>query len=420
MVGRQQQDTQQDAGAPAGGPPQGPLPSVAHKVLDRQIRLWGLEAQKKDPDEAQRVGEDSGMEGRKAAVDNGLLEARVLVVGLSAVNVEASKDLALAEASKQGLESIASFVSFSVLPPEALGCTSTSASGASQKALEDLVSQYACVCVAAEVLPTHTLGALAAACRKSGVGLIVSQCCGTIGFFIQDFGIYELSPFCRRVKKEEGAETTVSHPPLLGVLSSRLRELDPKVDPAIYAVLALLRFEANHPAPRRSLGSIDPLGAEEAAKIEAAAVGVLTAEGLNPLPSMQRAVRDLAFGYNQQTNATAAVVGGLLVHWVLVVLIRCSGLCGQQLGAQEVRKYITREQKAVPNVVVFDSIYKGKNEAAEEAPCQPSTLRVYVLLPVEPLTRPSLSGDPPRQQSLTSEQTESSSSKALLRSSNNK
>ncbi|KAL8273338.1 hypothetical protein Esti_002742 [Eimeria stiedai] len=383
MVGRQQQETQQEPGAPTGGPSQGPLPSIAQKVLDRQIRLWGLEAQKK------------------------LLEARVLVVGLSAVNVEASKDLALAgvsqtlcdgrpwneeelrfnflpalaaapvdlhcstaEASKQGLESIASFVSFSALPPEAVECTFTSASGDSRQTLEDLVKQYACVCVAAEVFPIHTLGALAAACRKGGVGLIISQCCGSIGFFVQDFGTCEPG-------KEEGAQPTLPHPPLLDVLSSRLRDLDPKVDPAIYAVLgesftcvssglvrgvwilrlaALLRFESNQSAPRRPLGSIDPLAAEEAAKIELAAAGVLAVENLNPSPSMQRAIRDLALGYNQQTNATAAVVGGLL--------------------AQEVRKYITREQKAVPipNVVVFDS-YSSCASVARVPPLTPPNPR---------------------------------------------
>ncbi|KAL8431427.1 hypothetical protein ACSSS7_005286 [Eimeria intestinalis] len=288
MVGRHQQGSQQEGGAPAGapegGPHQGPLPSVAHnKVLDRQIRLWGLEAQKK------------------------LLEARVLVVGLSAVNVEASKDLALAEASKLGLESIASFVSFSAIPPEAVGCMFTSTSGDSQHSIENLVKQYSCVCVAAEVLPTHTLGpklertcgllllqgGLAAACRKCGV-----------------------------------------------------RDLDPKVDPAIYAVLAILRCESNQPGSRRSLGSIDPLDEEEAAKIEAAAAGVLAAEGVNLSPSIQRAIRDLAFGYNQQTNATSAVVGGLL---------EALDSSTDAVRPQEVRKYITKEQKAVPNVVVFDS-----------------------------------------------------------------
>ncbi|KAL8439469.1 hypothetical protein Efla_004668 [Eimeria flavescens] len=337
MTDGQQQEAQQAAGASGAlqGPPEA-LPSDAQKVLDRQIRLWGLEAQRK------------------------LLQARVLVVGLSAINVEASKDLALAgvsqtlcdgrpwnpeemrfnflpvlagspldpscttaEASKKGLESIASFVTFSAISPDALRCMDSAASSASQQRLQELVKDFACVCVAAEMFPVHSLGPLASACRKCGV------CCGGIGFFTQDFGTYELA------NKGQGAQTTVSHPPLLDVLTAKLADLNPKVDPAIFALLALLRWEAQQQKPRRPLGSIDPLEAGEAAEVETAAATTFAAEGLKPSDSIQRALRDLALGYNQQANATAAVVGGLL--------------------AQEVRKYITKEQKAVPNVVVFDS-----------------------------------------------------------------
>ncbi|OEH77794.1 hypothetical protein cyc_06088 [Cyclospora cayetanensis] len=352
-----QHEATQDAGASGcSHGSKGPL-EEAQKVLDRQIRLWGLEAQRK------------------------LLAARVLILGLSAINAEASKDLALAgvsqtlcddrpwgpedirtnylpalaasldtncstaEASKKGLASIASFVSFASVTLEALGL----GENANPATLEGVLKQFTCICVAAEMFPLHTLvghtcklqiasvplraltvardmGQLAAACRKLGVvrGEILSA---------KSY----LPPNSTPAPKEGGDSTRVSHPPLLDALSAKLvcRALQFRTKDSF--PFALLRWELEIQQPRRSLVSSDTkesAAAAAATEMEAATAAILAAERVKVTPEIRRALRDLATGYNVQLNATAAVVGGLV--------------------AQEVRKFVAREQKAVPNVVVFD------------------------------------------------------------------
>ncbi|CDJ34512.1 uncharacterized protein EMH_0090640 [Eimeria mitis] len=148
----------------------------------------------------------------------------------------------------------------------------------------------------------------------------------------------------------------------MDVLKAKLGEMNPKVNAAIYAVLALLRWDEGTGVQRRSLEAFNSAAAaaeaaaaaaegaaaaaattEAAAaaaaaarEIEAAAEKVLAAEGVKSTEAIRCATKQLALGFNKQFNAVAAVVGGLLT--------------------QEVRKYITREQKAVPNVVVFDAL----------------------------------------------------------------
>ncbi|CDJ44663.1 hypothetical protein, conserved [Eimeria tenella] len=150
------------------------------------------------------------------------------------------------------------------------------------------------------MFPLYTLAQLSALCRKLGVGLIVSQCCGPIGFFIQDFGT---------IKKEGGEKTIFSHPPLPEVFTARLGDLDPKVHAAVFAVLGMLRWECEARERRRPLGSpeADPGSAEAAAaaaaeaaaaaaaaaaaEVKAAAAKVFAADGLQATPEIWRATK---------------------------------------------------------------------------------------------------------------------------------
>ncbi|CDJ45695.1 hypothetical protein, conserved [Eimeria brunetti] len=253
----------------------------AEKIFDRQIRIWGFEAQKK------------------------LMRARVLFIGMSAINVEASKDLALA------------------------GVPQTLCDG--RQWGESCGGQPAGFGVDGPFSIFHVF-------RAGEIrGLIVSQCCGSIGFFVQDLGLYEV------VKKETKEKTMFSHPPLLDVLQAKIGELDRRVNPAIFAVLALLRWEEGAkgkrpplraPGSEAAAGAAAAAAAAAAAEIEAAAERLFAAEGLKETDAIRCATRQLAEGFNQQSNTIGGIVGGII--------------------CQEIRKFITREEKAIPNVIVFD------------------------------------------------------------------
>ncbi|CDJ58047.1 SJCHGC02328 protein, related [Eimeria maxima] len=292
------------------GAPEGPQEDLgeAEKLFDRQIRLWGLEAQKK------------------------LMSSRVLFIGMSAINVEASKDLALAGVSqticdsRQWTEEEAEYNFLPVLANSIEpNCT---VAEASKKGLEAMAS----------FIPFSS-----ALHRMSQGG----------GWFnrLAMLRVHRLLCAGLRIQTDNGAKSMFSHPHLLGVLQAKLGELDPKVNPAIFAVLALLRVDATAGVPRPPNDTFTPAAAvaskgaaaaesEETESATEAATRlavekVLTSEGLKVTSALRFAARQLAIGFNQQVNTSAAIVGGLLT--------------------QEVRKYITRDRKAVPNVVVFDA-----------------------------------------------------------------
>ncbi|CDI73956.1 hypothetical protein EPH_0029910 [Eimeria praecox] len=215
--------------------------------------------------------------------------ARVLFIGMSAINVEVSKDLALA--------------------------------GVSQTLCDDRIWREEEMCF-------NFLPSLAAEIEAKSTGLIVSQCCGSIGFFVQDFGDYEI------IKKDSNEKIRFSHPPLPDVLTAKLAELDPKVNPAVFAVLALLRWEAETGVQHRGFDDFDEDAAAAAAATEAAAAAaeaaaaakaaataaeieraaekLFAAEGVKLTPQILCATRQLAEALNKQINTIAAIVGGLI------------------------------------------------------------------------------------------------------------
>ncbi|KFG30642.1 putative ubiquitin activating enzyme [Toxoplasma gondii RUB] len=361
---------------------------LSHRVFDRQIRLWGVESQRR------------------------LLSSHVLLVGLTSIHVELAKNLALsgvrvsvcdsrlvgevdfsfnflvnrdaegqrvATVSLAGLREMAPFVVFeevaesefqrllASLREQDTGAKTQQSTGDQDAGhAVQFVQRFAAISVASEFYPLSSLAPLDALCRRLNVALCSCHCSGTLGFGFLDFHHHTFrvpAPKAQTSQAAGGKATAtngeeesrphhvmreISFPSLDDMLHCSLGNADRKVDPAIFIYLTLEKWRADKdakgeneqengtlsrllPLPRYDIHPEDEEFAEFAQQLlrheggPAAAACEQSPTLLKTLPMM----------WGCQYTVTAAVVGGIL--------------------AQELRKYITKEQEPIPNCLVFNS-----------------------------------------------------------------
>ncbi|CAE7262475.1 SAE1 [Symbiodinium natans] len=316
-------------------------------VYDRQLRLWGVQAQQR------------------------LLNAKVLIWGMEGSNVEACKNLVLAGVSltlRDHRTVTAADVGFNYfLRPEDLNqsratcaskrvqemnplctvaCNSDRAeTGSDEDKLKELVKGFDIVIVGLSVLgyDFELASSVDAACRSLGTGFILTVAAGEMAFFFSDQNEHVM----QERSSVQGAESsgpqdpeTFSFPPFSHFLSGVPRLLHGKTDASFKLIGLLASF-------LRSGGKATPSAASD---FEAYCRDTVKCE-----PSVDgKAGMKEAFGhfFVEPLIHVASVLGGLL--------------------SQEVIKAITRKDPPLVNSVCFNA-YTGAAlvELLPEAPPAP-------------------------------------------------
>jgi len=317
-------------------------------VYDRQLRLWGVQAQQR------------------------LLNAKVLIWGLEGSNVEACKNLVLAGISltlRDHRTVGAADVGFNYfLRPEDLGqsratcaskrvqemnplCTVSCSSdraetGSDEAKLKDLVKGFDIVIVGLSVLgyDFELASSLDAACRSLGAGFILTVAAGEIAFFFSDQNEHVMQ---ERSSAQGAAESAgpqdpenFSFPPFSHFLSGIPRMLHGKCDASFKLIGLFASF-------LRSGGKATPSAASD---FEAHCRDTVKCQpSVDGIPSMKE-----VFGhfFVEPLIHVASVLGGLL--------------------SQEVIKAITRKDPPLVNSVCFNAYTSAALvELLPEAPPAP-------------------------------------------------
>ncbi|CEM30977.1 unnamed protein product [Vitrella brassicaformis CCMP3155] len=323
------------------------------KIYDRQLRLWGVGGQQR------------------------IKESHLLVIGLTAVNLEACKNLILAgvkvtlwdnraaqeedlgynyflrqdDINQQKRLDVASQPRLQELNPlstvalyRGAGCDDSPwclfEDGPAvdwQKFLEP----YTIVCVANELVALQALVPLDEACRQFDKGFFATLCCGKLAFFVFDLKtlfIEKVTTFdeSEKPKKTDKTNTaTANFPPIAHTIKCKLGSLKRRSSSLFPAYLLLARWQATHGTHNRERGEIGNASTRvaECDNFVAFAKETLREEGGKDVDDdlLRRVYR--AFGI--PLISVAAVVGGLV--------------------AQEVMKSILKERIPFVNVVAFDS-----------------------------------------------------------------
>ncbi|PFH32336.1 hypothetical protein BESB_016540 [Besnoitia besnoiti] len=404
---------QSPARALDGGPEQATDSLLSNRVFDRQIRLWGVESQRRQACFSLR---SSFLFHSLFCCLFVLLSSHVLLVGLTSIHVELAKNLALsgvrvtlcdsrcvgpldftfnfllkqeaegkpvAAASLAGLREMAPFVSFEELPeasfrelldsirdgtPARVAKCVDASKHRRAAATTQLVTRFTVICVAAEFYRLHELVHLDSLCRLLNVAFCSSHCSGKLGFGFVNFHdhIFRVPAAVSSAGGVGASKQTVNgaaaqgdekpvpselkelaFPSLEQMLQCNLGGADRKVDPAILVYLTMQRWEASQeeaaavqqkektlarplPFPRYAREAEDDKFAAYADAMLREQGGAATAAA----ESSAELISTLPMMWGRQYTVTAAIVGGVL--------------------AQELRKYITKEQEPIPNCLVFN------------------------------------------------------------------
>ncbi|KAF8820068.1 hypothetical protein IE077_003618 [Cardiosporidium cionae] len=321
------------------------------EVYDRQLRLWGLEAQQK------------------------IVAARILIVGMSSINVESAKNLALAgfslhlmdastitiqhldynfllrpndfdkktaEVTMQCLKEINPLVTISWTDEPFLDIYESD-----EKTLSTFIHKFSAICISAESHPLSTLVKLDQLCKQAHVALFSSLCCGKFGFIFSDLHSHHVKEATglsqakvgqassSRGKKEE---IYVHYPSLEETLSTHMSLFRPKLHPLFFGFFALFRWESTllptaSPQKESFKDISSPLSSFDFVSF-ARQLFVTEKVSLDTKHLSDTLLRDLWRLYRCQFAPTAAILGGLL--------------------AQEVRKFVSHQHIPLPNCILFD------------------------------------------------------------------
>nr|CEL65303.1 TPA: hypothetical protein BN1204_011590 [Neospora caninum Liverpool] len=395
---------------PQEGPATSPESLLSNRVFDRQIRLWGVESQRR------------------------LLSSHVLLVGLTSIHVELAKNLALsgvrvslcdsrsvgeidfafnflvkreaegqrvASASLAGLRDMAPFVAFEELPEsefqrllaflgeeDALAKTQKGERAGEALHAVQLVARFTAICVASEFYPLSSLAPLDTLCRQLNVAFCSSHCSGKLGFGFLDFHRHAFrvpAPKSEKTqagvsgeakKGEDGEDESLpqhdmkekAYPSLDEMMHCSLGKADRKVDPALLVYLTMQKWQADKEAKGEQerkdgttsrtlpLPRYDSLPEDDDfahfTKQELRQEGGPAAAAFEQSPIL---IKTLPMMWGRQYTVTAAIVGGVL--------------------AQELRKYITKEQEPIPNCLLFNA----DSSTAAVASLPPSGVSVSVI-----------------------------------------
>ncbi|GBE83231.1 hypothetical protein BKA93DRAFT_725681 [Sparassis latifolia] len=305
-------------------------------VYDRQIRLWGLEAQQR------------------------MRNATILVVRLRGVATEAIKNIVLAgigrlvvvdgdpvtpadlgagfffrdedvgarkaEAAKTRIESLNPLVTVDAVSSKA---------PLDGDALEALVNDVDLVCVTDS--DRATLIRVNDACRRAGKPFYAGGTYGLLGYIFCDLLTHDYIAPDRTAPKDtaKNIRNTTKYCPLstalqhrwTGMTRKQTKELNPA---AVFSMLALWEYQATH-------GGVLPDSQSEAVPLESVANALLTKADVNKqtLPSIPRAtIESVATTAAHELSPVCAVVGGML--------------------AQDILKALAARESPIVNFFVFD------------------------------------------------------------------
>ncbi|CBZ50692.1 hypothetical protein NCLIV_011590 [Neospora caninum Liverpool] len=402
---------------PQEGPATSPESLLSNRVFDRQIRLWGVESQRR------------------------LLSSHVLLVGLTSIHVELAKNLALsgvrvslcdsrsvgeidfafnflvkreaegqrvASASLAGLRDMAPFVAFEELPEsefqrllaflgeeDALAKTQKGERAGEALHAVQLVARFTAICVASEFYPLSSLpqstlirfpfgcvvSFFAGNAGSAGYPLSTAKCCPspllTLARVPAPKSEKTQAGVSGEAKKgEDGEDESLpqhdmkekAYPSLDEMMHCSLGKADRKVDPALLVYLTMQKWQADKEAKGEQerkdgttsrtlpLPRYDSLPEDDDfahfTKQELRQEGGPAAAAFEQSPIL---IKTLPMMWGRQYTVTAAIVGGVL--------------------AQELRKYITKEQEPIPNCLLFNA----DSSTAAVASLPPSGVSVSVI-----------------------------------------
>eukprot|EP00922_Rhytidocystis_sp_ex-Travisia-forbesii_P030813 GHVS01045457.1.p1 GENE.GHVS01045457.1~~GHVS01045457.1.p1 ORF type:complete len:348 (+),score=27.19 GHVS01045457.1:21-1064(+) len=318
------------------------------EIYDRQIRLWGASAQKR------------------------LMSSHVLIVGLSAINIESAKNLILsgvsvslcddsevkasdygynyfldqnalqeqmAKGTRDSMQAMNSLVKVDVVEGNFTRCIND------KKALREFVQLggYTAVCIAAEYHPLHTLVEVDEELREIDVAMFVSFSCGKFGFFFSDMATHVVDDnLCndgdRMIEKSSAVVgSCVQFPSLRQTINTDMKSLGKRTRPIIYSLMILCEYEKRFGDTK--LNKCGRTGGDCLAVCDdfvEFAHKMLKQWGKdnNNYKEEQFALWELMASYRRPFILSASVIGGLL--------------------AQEVRKYISRQLTPLANCTAFN------------------------------------------------------------------
>lgn len=331
----------------------------AADLYDRQIRLWGPEAQHR------------------------LMTSHVLFVGMTAIHVEAAKNLVLAGVNvslcdQHSVDHADLGFNF-LITKQALGKQRAEASSQGLRAMNSLVNVTAvtdsfdhyvndperlcgwvvdqgitAVCVAAEQYPLFQLQKIDNALRVQHTAVMVSLCCGKFGFIFADACCHHPT----NCEKLDESHVCVDFPSLSDMLGWQLSApIHKRTRPIVYTYLLLIQFEmryteeleqiyrstssfpssVNHAALSTASHGEQSVEEEIAERFVSFGIEQLKAAGIvtqgKPYDEELFGLREMMLTYKRPFCITASALGGIL--------------------AQEVRKFVCLQMEALCNVIAF-------------------------------------------------------------------
>ncbi|KAH9925420.1 uncharacterized protein BXZ73DRAFT_91128 [Epithele typhae] len=289
-------------------------------VYDRQIRLWGLEAQQRMRNATILMVCLKGV--ATEAVKNIVLAGigKLVVVDAAAVAAEdlgagfffrdADVGQKRVDAARSRIESLNPLVAVETI---------SDASVLENDALPSLLARVDMVC--ATEMTRDNLIALNDACRAAGKPFYAGGTYGLAGYIFCDLLQHEYIAPDRAAPKDAGKSVrlSVAYPPLRAALQHRwtglTRRQTKEVNPALmFAVLAIWEYQARH-------GGALPDDAAAATELEATANALMAAAEVNKQAvAAVRPSSSLATTAAHELSPVCAVVGGLLAQDVLKAL----------------------------------------------------------------------------------------------------
>ncbi|CRH00316.1 ubiquitin activating enzyme (E1) subunit Aos1, putative [Plasmodium relictum] len=316
------------------------------KIYDRQLRLWGVKAQ------------------------NRMMKSNVLIIGLSAINIEICKNLILnginitiiddnivdeemrenvffLDESDNGkyvclsifkeLKSINQLININayigridivndkiVLDKHLI----YKEEGIDNKeinecfSINNFINNYTSVCISCEDYPLYKLININEICHKKNIGFFAPMCNGKFAFLFSDLGNHAIEESYYKTKKnieENNKFTEIKYCRLSHFLKVSFQNFHKKTNHIIFYMFALILFE-QHKEFNKSKKEID----------EKEFYNFCNKYELNN----DQTLKEISKMYKVTFSPSCSIMGGIT--------------------AQEIRKFVSKQHESIPNFCVFD------------------------------------------------------------------